>query len=309
MLFWKSKTFLAKLETSYGVDAVPTGAANAILASNVTLRPMEGEDVERANDKPNFGANPTIPVGIHAVLTFDLELVGSGTAGTPPAWGPLLRAMNVAETIDPGNSVTYNPITGIGESACLYFAIGTTRHVILGARGTAELKVSAQGIPMLSCTMTGLFTVPTTAAAPAVDYSAFADPQVATNANTPTFTIGGSDFVLRDLTLNLGNDVQRRFLIGQEAILIVDKAETLRAQVEAVSLDTYNPFAIANAGTRQEIKLVHGTAAGKIVTLDVPAAQQKRPSGYEQQQGIVEWPLDFTPLPTVANDQWTLTLT
>lgn len=31
-------------------------------------------------------------------------------------------------------------------------------------------------------------------------------------------------------------------------------------------------------------------------------------SGYEEQQGIAEWPLSFSPQPTAGNDQWKLTL-
>ena len=45
--FWRRQTILAKIETTYGTDASPV-AANAILASNVSFNPMEGQDVDRA---------------------------------------------------------------------------------------------------------------------------------------------------------------------------------------------------------------------------------------------------------------------
>ncbi|MGB3165639.1 MAG: phage tail tube protein [Alteraurantiacibacter sp.] len=308
MINWKSKTLLAKIEDTYGEDAAPTGAANAILALNVRLAPMEGQDTKRETEKVKFGADPSIPTGLYSTLTFDVELVGSGATGTAPAWGPLLRMLGIAEVIDPGVSVEYSPITDNPESGSIYFAVGQTRHVLLGARGTGMLKVDAQGIPMLSVTMTGLFTIPTKVPAIVPDLTAFQKPQVASKANTPTFTIGGLDFVMRSFELDLANDVQTRLLVNQEAVRIVDKAESVRTRVEAVELDVYNPFAIAQAQTEQAIQLIHGTEAGKRVQIDIPAAQQMRLSGYENEQNVLEWPLGFTPLPQAGDDQWLLTL-
>ena len=86
MIYWKSKTLLVKPEDTYGVDSAPTGAANAILALNVRLSPMEGQDTERDLEKAHFGANPTIPTGLYQRLTFDVEAVPSVrlcTGGAP----------------------------------------------------------------------------------------------------------------------------------------------------------------------------------------------------------------------------------
>ena len=97
-------------------------------------------------------------------------------------------------------------------------------------------------------------------------------------------------------------------LVGSEAVLIVDKAEKLSAQVEAISLATYNPFSIAQNQTTQAIQLIHGTVASSRVQLDFPKAQQARLNGYAIEQNIVEWPLSFMPLQTSGNDQWKLSL-
>lgn len=308
MINWKTKTLLVKLEDEYAVDSAPTGAANAILAMNVRLAPMEGQDTPRNLEKPYSGANPSIPTGLYSTLSFDFELAASGTVGTAPPWGPLLRLCAIAEVIEAGVAVEYSPITEEPESGSIHFMVGQTRHVLLGARGTGSISVNAQGIPMVSVTMTGLFTLPTTQLRVTPDFTAFQKPQVASKANTPTFTIGGLDFVMRSFEMDLGNDVQTRLLVNQEAVRIVDKAESVRARVEAVELAVYNPFAIAQDQTSQEIQLIHGTQAGRRVQIDIPAAQQLRPSGYENEQNVVEWPLGFTPLPQTGDDQWLLTL-
>lgn len=306
--YWKSKTVLAKMEATYGADPTPTGAANAILASDVTFNPMEGDWVKRNYERRHFGAKPGLGTAFRAVLTLSVELVGSGTAGIAPAWAPLLRACGVAQTVTVDTKVEYVPITDSPESATLYFDVDGTLHKMLGTRGNAVFKVDANGIPMVTFTLTSLFTLPEEAAKPTPDYSAFQAPQAANKANTPTFTIGALPFVMRSFELDMANDVQPRMLVGQEAIRIVDRDETLRLQVEAVPVSTYSPFAIARAGTLQAIQLVHGTGAGRIATFDLPSAQQQLPS-YQEQQGILEWPLTFSPQPVSGDDQWKLTLT
>lgn len=309
VLKWKSKALLAKIEVTYGTDSVPTAAANGILATDVSLVPMDGEDVTRNLERQFLSADPSIPVAVRSVLTFSVELVGSGTAGTAPAWGPLLRMCGVAEVVTAGTKVEYNPITDNHESGSIYLAIDTTRHVLLGARGNCVIKLNAQGIPVATFTMTGLFSTPTEQAKVAPTLTAWQGPQVATKANTPTFTIGGSAFVLRDFEFDLGNDVQPRMLIGSESVLIVDKAEKLTTRVEAVPVTTYNPYTIAQNQTLQAISLLHGTIAGKKVQLDFASTQQGRVTSLEENQKIVEWPLNFVPLPVTGNDQWKITLT
>lgn len=306
---WKSKIILAKPEATYGADPAPTGPLNAMVLTDVQLQPMEGEDVSRNLELPYMGAQEELPTGLRVVLTGSFELVGSGTAGTPPAWAPLLRACGVAEVVTANTSVEYNPVSDGHESVGLHFWIGPSRHVILGARGTAVLTLNAQGIPVCRVTMTGLFTRPADQARPVVDASKFQRPQLATKANTPTFTIGGQAFVLRTFSLDLACDVQPRLLVGYEGILIVDRNELISATVEAVPLATYNPYQKAEEGTRQEISLIHGTVAGKRVQVSATQAVQRRLSGLEQNQNIVEWPLTFRPQPgATGNDQWKITL-
>lgn len=306
--YWKSKTLLAKIETTYGTDSTPTGAANAILATEVTLSPMDGEDVTRNLERPAMGAEPMIPVAVRATLTFSVELVGSGTLGTAPAWGPLARACAIAEVVTAVTKVEYNPISTAHESVSIYFAIDGVRHVMLGTKGNMAIKLGANGIPMLMFTMTGLFSTPTDAAAVTPVYTAWQAPQVATKTNTPTFTIGGTAFVLRDFEMDCGNQVEPRMLIGTEAILITDRNEKLKATVEATLMATYNPYTIAQNQTLQAIALYHGTVAAKRVKLDIASAQQGRLSGISNNQNIVEWPLDFVPLQISGNDQWKITL-
>lgn len=314
---WRSKIILVKPEplNAYGVDPMPTGAANAVLLTDVSLQPMEGQDVSRNLEMPYLGSQEELPVGLYSVLTGSFELVGGGTLGVAPAWGPLLRMCAAAQVVTPNTTpgegkVEYSPISDNHESGAIHFYIGPNRYVILGGRGTAEFSLSALGIPMCRITITGLFTVPGVVARPAVDLSNFQPPQVASRLNTPTFTIDSIPFTMRDFKLTLGNDVQPRMLIPTERILIVDKAETLSVTVEAVPMDIYNPVLRATApAPRQAIALKHGTIVGKKVAFDITRGVQKRFTGSTENQKIEEWPLTFATLPNAGDDQWKITIT
>lgn len=308
-LKWKNKILLFKIEDTYGTDAAPDGAANAVLAQDVQIKPMEGSDVSRDLETPYFAAEATIPTELQSELTFDVELAPSGVAGTAPGWGPILRACGMAETITPGTSVVYNPITDGPESATTYLYIDSTLYALIGARGSVKLDVQAQGVPKLKFMFKGLFVEPTEAVRPTAVFTNWQKPQLATHAQTPVFTIGGTALVMRSFMMDLANQIEGRFLIGKEAIEITDRAEAIETTVEAQPLTAFNPFQMALDQTGVAISLQHGTGAGKIATLDVPAAQMQRPQGLSNAQNIKEWPLRLVPLPTAGNDQFTLTLT
>jgi hypothetical protein len=306
---WRKKVLTFKIETTYGTNAVPTGAANAVRAKNVTWNPMEGQDVDLGHETPYLGNQGTTPADLHATLSFEIDLVGSGTAGTAPESGAVLRALGCAETVSAGTSVTYNPISGAMEAATIQLNIDGILYQTTGARGDCDIVANASGIPVLQCKFTGLFVAPSDTAAQTPDYSAWLDPKVVSNANSPVFTIDGDDRIMRSFKMAFGNDVQPRFLVGAEEIVVPDRAEMVEMQIEATALSGFNPYAIAAAGGDVPLVLQHEAAAGRIVTLNIPKVQLMRPGAPTEAQGIMEWPLSGKPLPDAGNDQWTLVFT
>ncbi|MEL7113980.1 MAG: phage tail tube protein [Pseudomonadota bacterium] len=305
----RSKIVLAKIEATYGTDATPTGAADAMLTTEFQFTPMEGQDVARDLETPFLGADPSTPVDLHCTMTFNVELQGSGTAGTAPAWGPLLRACGCAEVITANTSVAYTPVSDGFEAVTVYFQHGGTLYRIMGARGTVKFDLSASGNPMLRFDFKGLYATPGEAARPTVDLSRFKPPLPVTDRNTPVFQIGGVDYVLRSFMLDLANQIEGRFLVGSEGILLVDRDETVELTIEATPMTTLNPYQLAETSTQIAVTLTHGTEAGKIITFAIPRAQMQRPQGLAEANKIVEWPLRLKPIPAAGDDQWTVTLT
>lgn len=308
-LFWESKIILVKPEANYGQDAVPT-AVDAMLMTDVEFRPMEGTDEARNLEMPWMGGDEELPAGLHGILTGSVELVGSGTPGTPPAWSPIARSCGLAEIITPGVSVEYHPISSGHEAVTSHFFVGSTKHALLGKRSTGILQFEAQKVPKLRVTMTGLWRMPVTAPRPtAISFAAWKDPELATSVNTPVFKLAGIPLVMRSCNFDLGCDVQGRFLVGNESIPIVDRGEEISMVVEAEELDVINPYDLAVKRTKVPFEIQHGTEPGFITTVKAGRCQVKRPTGYQQNQKIAEWPITAKPLPIAGNDQFSIILT
>jgi tail tube protein len=308
-IFYRLMVLLAKIESTYATDPTLTGAANAILAKNISINPMDGDDVSRDLIRAFLSNQGTIPTGLRVVIDFDTEIAGSGTPGIVPAWGILARACGCAEVIDDNTSVTYSPISELMESLYLKFWLGNTLHAIKGSRGTGKATLNAQGIPIIHWTITGLFIPPAEVARATPTLTAFQEPLLVTSVNTPVFTVNGVSLVMRNYSFDFGNKVDPRLLVGRESIQVTDRGEALDITCEAVPLTTFDPYALALARTLVAVNIIHGTAAGNIVAINAPAAQVKRPKGYQNNQGVAEWQLSLAPQPIRGNDQFSIVLT
>lgn len=94
-------SLLCKIQPVAGTDPTPTGAANAVLLrGNPTLTPLDMTEDARNLILPYFGNQGSLPSAAFGSLDFEFEAAGSGVAATPPAYGPILRACAVGETIN-----------------------------------------------------------------------------------------------------------------------------------------------------------------------------------------------------------------
>lgn len=94
----RKRLILVKLEPTYGTDSAP-GTTDAVLCKSLNISPLEGSVVERGLIRPYFSNDGSIRVENFVSVDFETEVAGSGTAGTVPKWGALLKACNFSETI------------------------------------------------------------------------------------------------------------------------------------------------------------------------------------------------------------------
>ena len=276
-MYWKKKVILLKTEGTYGTDAAPTGALNAILARNVTFNENPTTGQPRDLVKPTLG-NVVEPRTLrHVELTFDVEMAGSGTVDVPPAYGPALRACGLAETVNATVSVQYDPVSAAYESASAYINIDGVLHKMLGVRGSVSLVIEPNAVPVYRFTLQGLHVDPAAVALPPAVFTAFKDPLPVSNVNTPTFTLHATASILRALTLDLAQAVVHQDLIGAEDIQITGRNPRGSVTMRMPDLAIKDWFGAAKAETLGALQLIHGTAAGGIVTIDAPAVQLINP--------------------------------
>lgn len=282
---------LAKIETTYGVDSVPTGGANAMLVSNQSVNPLQANNVDRALVRPFLGGSEQIVGTRYKEVSFDVEAVGSGTAGTPPAWGPLLRACAMAETIVAVTRVDYLPITNAQESVSLYYFDSGVRHVLLGARGTYTLMMKSGELPKFSFRFQGLDGGDTAVANPAVTLSAFLTPEAVIDANSGDVTFGatcsptgapaltaGTVYPSTGVEIDIANGVNFTPLLGGETVDITDRQATAKLMLDLTAAQEVSFMATVKAATAQSLGLSHGTVVGRKLLVFMAGTQMINPS-------------------------------
>lgn len=302
---FSDRLILAKIESEYGTDSTPDAALNAIQATNVELTPMNAETADRNLQKPYLGASELMIYGENVTLAFSVELQGSGAAGTAPAFGPLLLASAMAETIDAGVSVSYLPITDDVPSLTFYMYVGNNLHEFNGARGTYTLELRA-GIPYLNFTFTGIYKEPVTGVKGTPDYSGFKKPLVTGQGRTMSFSLGAHTPNIHEFTVDIGNTVSFNESLILKAVEVTDRAGAGNIVIDAPEVSEKNYFADAQQSITQAMKLVHGNQAGYIVEVDAPKVQVQNPS-YGDQNGITTLAMDLTLVPDIGNDELKLT--
>jgi hypothetical protein len=307
------RSILAKEESTYGTDASPTGADDAIQVSALEISPAESEVLSRDLIRSYLGNSPQLIANTRVNVTFTVEYSGSGTAGTAPQYGPLLKACGMSETVVASTSVTYAPVSTSFDSVTMYIDNDGIRHIVTGARGTFTMSLNANQIPVYNFTMTGQYNAPTDTASPSLTFQNQADPLIFNDTNTTAFTLfSATGLALQSAEIDLGNEVIYRELVNStKEILITNRAATANFVIEAPTLATKDFFALSVAGTAGNLSIVHGTSAGNIITLTSPTSGLSlgNPT-YSEDQGLVMLNIPTTMVPSSSgNDEISIAYT
>lgn len=382
-MHFRKKMILAKLESSYAADPTPSASANSILTKDLQIQTFQGNTVDLNYDRPHLGGDKSIYTGPHTTLSFNVDLAGAGVAGTPPAYGPLLRACGfqeivnasaVADTAQAGASATitlhagasasddayndllitltggtgsgqtrritdyngttkvatvypawttppdatsdfsidaqvvYAPVSSAFESAYVYFYLDGVLHKMSGARGSVQLQLNREQLPMLAFNLTGLRVAAASGANPTPDFSDFQEPLPVNDGNTPDLVVHGYSAKAESASFDLANNVVYRNVINGENVMITDRAPTMQVAIEHPDFGDKNYDAIIAAHTAGEVYIVHGASAGSIVRIDAPRVQLTNPQ-VSDSDGIALLTMDGRLLPSdTGNDELFLTV-
>jgi uncharacterized protein YuzE len=309
----RNSVVLAKVEATYGADVVPTPAANALLVSNLSIK-YNYNNVDRALVRPFFGGAEQLAGTRNIEIDFDVEIAGSGAAATPTAWGPLLQACGMTQTIG-ASWVAYDPNTdgAATKSVSIYFYDDGVLHKALGCRGTVEFKMGAGERPLMSYKFTGIDGGATAATPSASTLTAWKAPVTMTDTNAGDVMLGavtwsagalsgGTTFPSKGLSLNLGNSVNHSTLLGGESVDITNREVTGAISIDLDAAGEVAAMTEVNANTLTALGFQFGTTTGYKVQLYGPKVQRINPKKEEQDgRRLIGFDLRFTP--NAGNDE------
>lgn len=312
----RKTAILAKVETTAGTDASPAGATDALLVSDVSITPLDAQNVDRNLIRAFFGASEQL-VGVASVkASFTVELAGSGTAATPPAWGQILLACATSEALLAApNRVEYSPATDSLKTVSIYYHDDGVLHKLLGSMGNCKLSAKVGERPTLQFEVTGLDGAMTATANPAVTLTAWRKPVVMTKANVVDITLGGTYatgaitggtvYPSTGLELDFGNAVNFSAMLSEETVDITDRQSAGTVQFSLTAAQEVSFMATVKANTTQSLALQIGTAAGNKIIVWAPAIQLISPSKQELNgKRLIGYDLRFVPV--AGNDEWRL---
>lgn len=298
---------LAAIESTYNDDALPD-AANAILtAGEPTVTPMDMQTVDREILRSFFGNSEKMPTGIFSRVEFKVEVAGSGTAGTAPAWGALLRACAFAETVTVGTKVDYAPVTDSLESASIYINRDGVLHKLTGARGSVKIDLGVDALPYFNFSFLGLFNQVADAAMPAANFLAWKKPLVVNRTNTPTFTLHGYAAKAKSLQIDMAGDLTHKaFLNDTESILMTGRKPAGSIVMEATKVADKDWWTAVSDVAAGALNVIHGLTAGNKVQIAAPNVQIHSPS-YSEEKGILMLNANLVLSPNTGNDEILIT--
>ena len=303
----RKQVVLAMTEVAYGADPGPDPAVNAILCGIPTIR-WAGDAMERDTVKADLSPMQHL-VGIrHCEIEIPTEFKPSGALGNPPEIGPLLRACGLYETITPGASVRYDPISDAISSVCMWHHIGNdpdgiyTR--ILGGRGDFTLSIPGGAWGTCTFRMQGLYLGPTAFAMPVATYNATLPTQfLEVGASLGLYTPPISKF---DLSMN--NTISRKLDVttthGVGEVWIVNRRPTGNIDPEIVGTGTKDYWTEWLGMTEQALEVRWGTVGGNRITIHIPKAQYLSSPSPADADGLLRGSLDFKCNRTAGNDEF-----
>jgi hypothetical protein len=309
---FEKRLLLGKIETIEGTDAVPTVGSNAVITVGLDMSGLDADTRVRNTDGQYFGARPSILAQVRRPIRFNVEIAGSGVSATSvPAWMAFNRICGFDAGVAGGSSVIQTPISSSIPSMSLYPFYDSLRLAALGARGNLTMTFEDDEIPLFGYELTGFppagsLIVDSAPGTPT--FAGQATPVICSTANT-TFLFDSFAFPLRRLTINMGNQIEPRSLIGPtDKAMFRNREATAEAVVELPTVASKNPFTKFESRATGAMQIIHGTVAGNIVQVDAARAETGTIT-LSEENGLVmaTIPLRLLPSTATGNDELTIT--
>jgi len=294
---------LAKVETSYGVDAVPSASSNAILCELPELEVVQ-KFLERKNARTYYGAVAGVSIGEAVKIKFATELKGSGTAGTAPEIDPLFRACNYTKSNTPATKDDYDPNSNqsAGESTTIYMYQHDIVHKIVGCRGTFTVDLTAGEYGKINWEFTGIYAAAEDGSIPSITVNATVPPRFLSAA----FAIDSYAAVVEKIKIDAGNEIGRRpsanAATGILEYFIKDRKVTGEIDPEVVALAIKSFWGMWSGNTLVAFTATVGSVAGNRCVITAPKVQVSDVK-YAERENLLTHALKLNFTPNSGNDE------
>lgn len=271
----REQALFAKLESTFGTFNTPVGT-DVLQVMNLKPNPAENlRWISREIIRSSLNDEQGLYGGALMGFEFDVELKGSGAAGTAPRFGPLLQACGLQETIVASTSVTYRPISTLTshKGVSIGYKAGGVYRTAKGCRGNVSMTLAAGMPAKLSFKMVGQINTEADAAAPSPTFETTRPPPFLSAA----FSIGAFACPIAELSLDLANTVaispDPNSANGYGEVRVTARKTAGKVNPEAKLIATKDYVGIFRANTLQA--MVTGTiggTAGNRWALNIPNA-------------------------------------
>jgi hypothetical protein len=235
-----------------------------------------------------------VPGAKVSAVDFKVQPVGSGTAGTAPSVGKLLRACGYRERVEATANVLYHPFDPVQnsddhESVTIKIYQAGLVHVLTGCRGTFQFGMEVGQMPHMDFHFEGIsFTytdLPFPTSGMAFDTL---NPPVclatgcaleAASLNIPSVTLDMAQELTRILSLNSQTGTTEIYISGRMGQATLEPAASL-------VLDAPNLYTKWAAGSKLALTATIGATAGNIISVACPNLVQTA-LGFGERDGLL----------------------
>jgi len=275
-------------ETLAGADANVQIMEPAKFEPNISMFDRQLLDVSYSSFKQ-------IPGTRLATISFKCENKGSGTAGTAPAIGKLLKACGFLETVVAVTSVTYAPLSALATIPTLTVAvyIDGVRKQIRGARGNVKYSAKNGEPGVFEFTFLGVYDAVTTQT---LLTPSGVETTVPVALLSALFSVAAFSAFVSTVTFDMGVKLAPRPDInkaeGYISTLITSRKPVGTFDPELEIIATHDWYGRWLAGTTGVLTWKHPGTAGNICVFNVPVCQYIKVSDGDR-DGIALSPIDF----------------
>ena len=298
----------AKVEATEGTKET-LALADAIMIANIKFSP-DIEQYARNILRGTLSRTMSVSGKRQARITFDVELKGSGTAGTAPDFGRLLLACGFSETIVGATSVTYKPATNsLTNSISISAYMDGMVMKMWGARGNVKLEINSGKPGILHFEFLGADFEVLDLALLAPSYTTVT-PVAFLNAN---LLLDAYAAIVSKVDIDVGNQLALRESVntisGFLSCLITGRDPKGSMDPELPLVGGYDFFGKWKVpATLGALSLAATGSAGNICTVSCPKVRTMKIDPGER-NGIRSLGVDFQPTLSAGDDEISIALT